>query len=163
MLGPSWRHTSPSGQAHMASSSLGRGCLHALQLYRLHQGMRLAAQAPTLCWREPIQSHWHGVSQQKDEVLQERSRGSPALAVLGEVSVRRRGAPCLGLWKEHLQHLVQAQSSGWNDLQKGHSLGAVPLLPCCISWGSEVLLRGLFLLSLQKKMQLEVLIRCAMH
>lgn len=149
MLGSSWRQPSPSGQALMASSSLGHGCLHALWLYWLHQGMRLAAQAPTLCWPKPIRSHWPGILQQKDKVLLERSPGSPVLSVPREVGVCRQGVLCLGSRWEHLQ-LVRAQSSGWNDLQKGRSLGAIPLLPCWISWGAGAPLKGLFLLSFKK-------------
>lgn len=76
--------------------------------------------------------------------------------------MRRRGAPCLGSWQEHLQ-LARAQSLGWNDLRKGHGLGAIPLLPCWISRGAGALLRRLFLPSLRKKMQLRILIHCAMH
>lgn len=41
--------------------------------------------------------------------------------------------------------------SCWNDLQKGRGLHAVPLLPCWMLQGAGTLLRGIFLLSLQKE------------
>lgn len=38
-----------------------------------------------------------------------------------------------------------------NDLQKGHSLRAVPLLPCWMLQGAGTLLKGIFLLCLQNE------------
>lgn len=57
--------------------------------------------------------------------------------------IPKLAALCLGWQQEPLQ-LAQR-------LQKGHGLRAMPLLPCGMLQGAGALLRGIFLLSLQKE------------
>lgn len=78
-------------------------------------------------------------SWQKDKVLLERSQGPPCLWSPG----RHSQAGCPVPW-------LAAGAAGM-PCQKGHSLRAIPVLPCWMLQGAGTLLRGIFLPSLQKE------------